>query len=374
MKKYIFYIIGIILAGTGMQSKAQDMAYYMIVGTYTHTGSKGIYVYKFNAQTGKAEFLNSSSSIKNPSYITIHKDNIYAVSETNGSVPGSVSAYHFDRKNGELKLLNSFPTGGDDPCYLETDSSGRFLVVANYSGGSITVFGLNRDGSLKPDKQLIQHEGGSINLERQGSPHVHQTVFSPDEKYVLAPDLGKDRVIIYRFDGNINHPLSRDTEIVCSPGSGPRHVIFHPHKNFAYLIHELSPVISVYQYEGKKFNKIQEVNGWPEDFSGKTDGAEILVSPDGKFLYTSHRAEQNSIGMFEIDPSTGMIANIGFQPAGGKGPRFFTIDPSGKWLLAAHQGSDSVVIFKRNPVTGELEESHTIKLPIPVCIQFAPMK
>ncbi len=363
-------IIGIILAGTLGQCKTQNMENYMIVGTYTNSGSKGLYVYKFNSQNGKSVLLSTSGTIQNPSYLTIHGDHVYAVSETNGNVPGSVGAYHFDRSKGELHLLNNLPTGGDDPCYLETDASGKFLAVANYSGGSVAVFPLGKDGALSGSKQLIQHEGGSVNPERQQGPHVHESVFSPDQKFLLTPDLGKDRVMIYQFNKDSIHPLTYRSEIVCDSGSGPRHITFHPNGKFAYLIHELVPSVTVFQYDNGNFREIQNVNVFPDSFSGKTDGAEVLVSPDGKFLYTSQRADQNTIGVFSIDQSTGKIQNIDYQPTGGKGPRYFVIDPTGNWLLVANQQSDNFVVFKRDKASGKLIQSDEIHLPVPVCIQF----
>ncbi len=371
MKLFTKLFFGIIIVLLFCQCKSKPMNYYMIVGTYTNTGSKGIYVYDFNTRGGKAELLKTNSDTKNPSYLWVSNGNVYAVSETNGATPGSVSAYSIDRTNGALHLLNNFPTGGDDPCYVQADASGKFIAVANYSGGSVAVFPTDEKGALVNNKQLIQHEGGSVDTARQQGPHVHESVFSPDQKFLLTPDLGKDQVMVYAFDKSREQPLSLHSTIQCEPGSGPRHIAFHPAKKYAYLIHELQPFVSVYSFEGGEFKEIQKVNVFPEGFAGNKDGAEVLVSPDGKFLYTSQRADQNTIAIFQIDETTGKITLKKFQPVLGKGPRYFRIDPSGKFLLVANQQSDNITIFDIDKNTGLLNASGNINVPIPVCIQFA---
>lgn len=371
MKSITAIFSGIILALMLCQCKSKPMDNYMIVGTYTHSGSKGIYVYNFNADSGNVELVSTASDIKNPSYLWVSKENVYAASETNGDTPGSVSAYSLDKQNGSLHLLNNLPTGGDDPCFVEADASGKFVAVANYSGGSVTIFPTDEKGALIDKKQLVQHEGGSVNPDRQQGPHVHQSIFSPDQKFLLTPDLGKDEVMVYAFDKSKAQPLSLHATIQCAPGSGPRHIAFHPHKKFAYLMHELKPFVTVYSFDNGNFKAIQNINAYPEDFEGNKDGAEVMVSPDGKFLYTSQRADQNTIGIFQIDEATGELTLKGFEPVLGKGPRYFTFDPSGKFLLVANQLSDNITIFEINKETGMLKPSGNIDIPIPVCIQFA---
>lgn len=361
---------GIILALLFCQCKSKPMNYYMIVGTYTNTGSKGIYVYDFNTQGGKAKLVSTNSETKNPSYLWVSDGNVYAISETNGATPGSVSAYNFDKNDGSLHFINNLPTGGDDPCYVQADASGKFVAVANYSGGSVAVFPTDDKGGLVDKKQLIQHEGESVDSNRQQGPHVHESVFSPDQKFLLTPDLGKDMVMVYAFDKTKEQPLTLQSTIQCEPGSGPRHITFHPTKKYAYLIHELQPFVSVYSFDGGNFREIQKVNVFPDGFAGNKDGAEVLVSPDGKYLYTSQRADQNTIGIFQIDETTGKITLKGFQPVLGKGPRYFTIDPSGKFLLVANQQSNNISIFDIDQQTGLLNASGNIDVPIPVCIQF----
>ena len=229
-------------------SPAQN--FYLFTGTYTGSGSKGIYVYSFNAQTGKATWVSNTDTATNPSYLTVsHNGNfVYAVNETNGADPGKVSAFSFNKNKGTLKFINSEFSGGDDPCHVAASDDGKWLAVANYTGGSISVFPLNKNGSLQPYSQLIQDSGSSINKERQEKAHVHAAVFSPDNAYLFTPDLGMDKVMIYKFNPVLKQPLKPSSPpfVNAPPGSGPRHLTFHPNKKFAYLIHELTGSVTAY--------------------------------------------------------------------------------------------------------------------------------
>ena len=278
--------------------------FYLFMGTYTGTGSKGIYVYSFNALTGKTKWISNTDSVTNPSYLTVSRNGnyVYAVNETNGANPGRVSAYSFNKKSGELHFLNTQFSGGDDPCYVATNADDKWLAVANYSGGSAAVFPLNKNGSLQPYSQLIQNSGSSINKERQEKAHVHETVFSPDNGYLFTPDLGTDKVMIYKFNPLHKKPLKPSSPAYVSaiPGNGPRHITFHPNKKFAYLINELSGSVTVYKYNNGKLTELQNISTHPGEFKGIIGSAEICVSPDGKFLYASNRGDENSITIFSI--------------------------------------------------------------------------
>lgn len=344
------------------------MENYMIVGTYSDKGSKGIYVFSFDSETGEIKEVSTQDQTKNPSYLTVEGDMVYAISESGGEEPGTVSAYRFDKNTGELQFLSKQETGGDHPCYVEAKDG--LVAVANYSGGSASVFKMQKDGDFTGDRQVVQHQGGSIHPDRQQGPHVHQSIFSPDGRFLLTPDLGKDRVMVYAVSGDAKEPLTQHSEIFSEPGSGPRHMAFHPRKNYAYLILELNPVIHVYSYDDGHFTLIQELPSWKEGFEGGKDGAAIKVSADGKFLYVSNRGDQNVIGIYEIDQETGKISNVGYQSVNGKGPRDFEIDPSGNFLVVANQQTDNLVIFKRDKETGLLTKVADKQLPIPVCVKF----
>jgi 6-phosphogluconolactonase len=359
-----------------LASCSNEQHYYLFVGTYTNTSSKGIYVYDFNAATGDATLVSNTDSVTNPSWVSVSGDRkfVYAVNETNGANPGRVSAYSFDRANGTLKFINTTASGGDDPCYLATTSDNKWLTVANYSSGTAAVIPINEDGSLKPYSQLI-HDTIYRDSGSTATPHVHETVFSPDEKYLVTPDLGLDKLIIYRFDKTKDQPLTLSTPsfVESKKGSGPRHMVFSPNKKFAYLMHELSGTVTTYQYADGKFTEIQDLPTFPEGTTGRKDGAEINISPDGKFLYTSDRADLNIITVFSIDATTGKLAFKGTQSSLGQHPRHFMIDPGGNFLLAANQDSESIIIFKRDKETGMLSETgKTIHVPRPVCLQMIP--
>lgn len=354
---------------------AQD--FYLLAGTYTGTGSKGIYVYRFNAATGKAAWVSNTDSIVNPSFLAVHGDYLYAVNETSRAKPGKVSSFFFDKKSGSLHFLNAQYTGGDNPCHLAVSADGKWLTVANYSGGNLSVFPINKDGSLNPYAQLIRHTGKSINEKRQKQAYVHQTVFSPDNGYLFTPDLGLDQVLVYKFNPEAENPLSPASPpyIAVAPGSGPRHLVFSPNKKFAYLINELSGMAMAYSYADGVFSKIQELPAHPQGFTGVIDAAEIDVSPDGKFLYTSLRGKGNLVSVFRINAHTGKLKLKEHQPALGKAPRNFTIDPTGNYLLVANQDSDNIVIFHRNKRSGLLKATgDEIKMPKPVCLLMTPVQ
>jgi 6-phosphogluconolactonase len=353
--------------------------FYLFISTYTSSGSKGIYVYQFNTITGDAKWISNTDSATNPSYLAVSNSGkyVYSVNETNGPNPGRVSAYSFNKKTGQLSFLNTQFTGGDDPCYVSASKNGQWLTVANYSGGSTSIFPINKNGSLQPYSQLMENAGSSSNKERQQKSHIHQTVFSPDDHYLFTPDLGTDKIMIYQFDPLLKKPLTPASPAYVSitAGSGPRHITFHPNKKFAYLINEFSGSVIGYKYNDGKLTQIQNIDTHPKDFKGIIGSAEVQVSPDGKFLYASNRGDENSITLFSINPVTGKLKLVGFQSTLGKAPRHFMIDPTGNYLLVANQDSDNIIIFKRDKRTGYLKETgKQIQLSKPVCLQMIPTR
>ena len=356
---------------------AQD--FYLFTGTYTGSGSKGIYVYRFNASSGKTALLSSTDSVINPSYLTVSPNAkfVYAVNETGGKHPGRISSFSFNTKNAKLDFINDELTGGDSPCYVAIDSTGRWLTVANYSGGSFSIFPINKDGSLQPHAQFIQDSGSSADTKRQETAHVHSTVFSPDQNFLFTPDLGLDKIMIYKFNPSSKKPITPAAIPFQKTldGEGPRHFTFHPNKKYAYLISELRGTVSAYKYRDGKLEKIQNIEAHPHDFKGVIGSADIHVSPDGNFLYASNRGDENTITIFSINKNTGKLSVKGFQPTMGKTPRNFIIDPTGNYLLVANQESDNIVIFKRDKNTGLLKETGMeIKVPKPVCLQMIRIK
>jgi 6-phosphogluconolactonase len=348
--------------------------FYMLIGTYTQKGSKGIYVYRFNAADGTAEWVSNtdSNTVASPSFLAITPDekHVYAVNES-GASGGHVSAFSFDKNTGKLRFINQQQTG-DGPCYVAISKNNKWLTTGNYGGGNITVLPINSDGSLKPAAQTVQHTGKGVNKERQEKPHVHETVFSPDNNYLFVPDLGLDKVMVYRFDGAAEKPLSPATPPYVSvpAGSGPRHITFSPNKKFAYVIEEMGGSVGAYRYNNGKLTLIQQLDTHPAGYKGDIGSAEVEVSADGKFLYASNRGDENNIAIFAINPANGKLQLKGYQSTLGKAPRHFIIDPTGNYLLVANQNTDNIVIFKRNKQTGMLQETgKEIRVSMPVCLQ-----
>ena len=353
---------------------------FLIVGTYTAGNSDGIYVYKFNTETGDNNFI-SSVKTSNPSFLTVSPNRkfIYAVNEnadsTRFTVTGHVAAFSFDKNSGKLSFLNKQQSGGMHPCYVSIDKTGKWVFVGNYSSGSLALLPVKADGSLDSAKQVIQHEGGSVNSERQEGPHVHATFISNNNKMLYVPDLGMDKVMMYSFDSkkgrlkDAAYPF-----VITEPGAGPRHIDIHPNGKFAYLMEEMTGSISAYMVTKEGYlNLIQNISGLPRDFNGVVGSADIHVSPDGKFLYCSNRGESNTIGILSIDPYSGELDWIDAQSTMGKTPRNFSIDPTGNFLLAANQSTDDIVIFKRNKETGLLTDTgKRINVSKPVCLKWIP--
>lgn len=349
--------------------------YYLFVGTYTTGKSKGIYVFRFNSKNGEVQWVSNTDSCTNPSFISVSPNGkyLYAVNETGREQPGHISAYSFDKSDGKLSFINQQRSGGDDPCFVTVDASGRWAVVANYSGGSLAAFPINKNGSLAPYSQLIQHKGGSINQQRQEKAHVHSTFFSPDYQYILSPDLGMDKVMVYPFNAAAKKPLITEPArfVASAPGSGPRHLAFHPNKKYVYVIHELAGTVTVYNYHTGTLSQLQTIATHPAGFKGQPGSADIHVSPDGKFLYASNRGDENNIAIFSINASTGKLTSVGYQPVPGAQPRNFIIDPTGNYLLVANQKTSNIVIYKRDKNTGVLQATlQQVEVPNPVCLQM----
>jgi 6-phosphogluconolactonase len=345
----------------------------LVIGTYTQTGSHGIYTAAFDTLSGKITILDSVSA-GNPSYVCIAPNgrNVYAVSETAADKPGSVLSFDYNNVTGALNLMNAQSSGGDHPCFLSMDAMGKYVVVANYSGGSLALLPVEKMGTLKPAIQVIKRKGSSVDTRRQEKPHVHQVLFSPKQTHVVVADLGTDEIVAYKFNKKKELPLDtlKPIKIKTAPGAGPRHIAFHPTKRFFYVLEEMSGNVSVHALGKKRIFKIQTIQS--DTISKQPGSADIHISPDGRFLYASNRADANNIAIFSISSSDGKLTRVGFQPVYGIMPRNFVIHPSGKWLLAANQKTNNIVVFARDVQTGLLSKSgDELYLPSPVCLVFA---
>jgi 6-phosphogluconolactonase len=371
MKRNLACLLLIISSLAAMAQKS----HYLLVGTYTNTGSKGIYVYQFNPVTASVTITDSIES-SNPSFLTVAPGGsyVFAVNEDADSTKpgGGVSAFTFNKKWGKLNPINKVSSAGNHPCYITIDKKGKWLIVGNYSSGNFSVLRVAADGQIENDIQTISHSGNSVDPVRQTSPHVHATVLSNDQKYLYVTDLGIDKIICYPFNvatGKVDEAHARTTNT--SPGSGPRHLAFHPNNKYVYLMQELNATVTVYKNKNGQLIELQSMSSQPLTYKGPAGSADIHVSPDGKFLYCSNRALSNSIGIFKINAATGMLQIVGHQYTMGVKPRNFNFDPTGKFLLVANQETNEVVIFKRDVKTGLLTDTgKRIAVPKPVCLQW----
>ncbi|KGC53500.1 lactonase family protein [Burkholderia pseudomallei] len=363
--------------------------YNLLVGTYTGSGSDGIYVYRFDTDSGRVSPV-SSAKAENPSYLVASRDgrHVYAVNELPGdagpaSVRGGVSAFDFDAKTGALKFVNRVSAQGNDPCYLSLSPDGRYLVVANYSvasdpGGSFSVFPVEATGALGAAVLNVHHEGtGPVN-GRQDGAHVHSTVFSPDGKYLFVQDLGADKLYSYRYTPDGSRGLIGPTEsryTLAKAGSGPRHLVFGANGRFAYVTNELNASVDVYRYDDGRLAHVETVPMTAPGFAGKVGGGALHLSPDGRFLYATNRGDANDIVIYAVNAADGKLTLVGRQSSLGKTPREFAIDPSGKWLIVGNQDSDSVFVFRRDIASGRLEPNPArIRIDKPVDFKFVPVQ
>ncbi|WP_017729965.1 lactonase family protein [Nafulsella turpanensis] len=354
-------------------------SFHLIVGTYTSGKSEGIYVYRFDSKTGKLEHTFTAKGVENPSFVVLSPDGqyLYAVNEVSGEKEGSVSAFRFNRETGALEFINKQASGGGDPAYLTVDQKGENLFVGNYTGGNLSVLPVQKDGSLGAAIQTIQHAGSSVNKERQEKAHVHSTVLGPEEKHLFVGDLGTDKVNIYEYHPESNQPLKPAATpfIAVEPGTGPRHLIFDELGDYAYLVQELTAEVSVFRHENGKLSHVQTVPMTEPDFKGAVSAAEVKISPDGKFLYASNRGDANEIVIYKIGPEKGTLTLVDRQSTLGKTPRNFTIDPTGRFLLVAHQNSDNVIVFARDIETGKLSPTgEEIEVGKPVYLKMVPVE
>jgi 6-phosphogluconolactonase len=400
----MFICVLALLAGRTASAQAKD--YFVYFGTYTgfrfvrhsktqgvgESRSKGIYVSRFSAATGSLSEPELAAEITNPSFITISPDNrfLYAVTEDPLSLGppldhvSFVSAFAIDASTGKLRLLNTLPSGGTSTCFISMDKTGKYVLMAHFGSGSVSVIRVKEDGSLGEQTSFIQNIGHSVNPAIQTGPHAHSILVSPDNKYVVVSDLGLDKVLIFHFDEKTGELTPPDPPFATvHPGGGPRHFAFSPSGKFGYQLSEMSGVVDAFAWDptAGTLTHLQSVETKPHTFAGENHSAEITVSPDGKFLYESNRRNTgdtgwgpDTIGIFAIDPDKGILTLVDQTLSGAIMPRNFAIDPTGSFMLVAHQYSNNVIVFKIDNATGRLTKTgNEIQLQVPVCIQFVPL-
>jgi 6-phosphogluconolactonase len=365
----------------GLQSKI-----HVFVGTYTAsirfgTGQifvgkgEGIYRFEFDPVAGKLNYQETLSEVVNPPYLVFSKERrcLYAVNELKeyqGEIGGSVSSFTVSGA-GRLLLTSRQATGGGDPCHVELNPGQTHLYVSNFFGGSVAVFPLGADGAIGPRSQFIQHEGKSVDPKRQSGPHAHSLVFAPGGEYAFVPDLGLDKLMIYRTGADGSLTPGPIPHLTLPGGAGPRHLTFGPSGRYCYLINELDCTIAVLSYQADTggFELLQSVSSLPEGVKqpGNTC-ADLHLTPDGAYLYGSNRGH-NSLVIYRVDPACGRLSFVGCSESGGRTPRNFAIDPTGGFLLCANQDSDCIVVFAIDPHSGTLTAKSETAVPTPVCVR-----
>jgi 6-phosphogluconolactonase len=348
------------------------------VGTYTRGTSKGIYLYHLDLASGALEPAGCAGEVANPSFLDIHPSRplLYAVSEVNtfeGKKGGAVSAFAIDAGSGKLTLLNQQSSQGAGPCHVMVDPSGKCVVVANYTSGSAACLPIQDDGKLGEAASVVQHEGSSVNTNRQKGPHAHGVNMDAASRFAFVNDLGIDKVMIYRLDASQGKLSANDPPFLASAaGAGPRHLAFHPNGRYAYVINELNSTITALTYDAARgeLKPLESISTLPEGYKGPSTAAEVEVHPSGKFVYGSNRGPDD-MAIFAVDAATGKLRLVGHESTQGKAPRSFAIDPTGRYLLVANQDGNNIVVYRINAETGELHPvGSPAELNAPVCIKM----
>ncbi len=355
---------------------------FVYIGTYTGAKSKGIYLYQLDMASGKLTSLGLAAETVNPTFLAIHPNHkfLYAANEISrfkGQRAGAVSAFAIDPATGKLTFLNQQSSGGEGPCHLLVDKTGQAVLVANYGGGSVCVLPIQADGRLGESTAFIQHQGSSVNRQRQEGPHAHGIALDANNRFALVADLGLDKIMVYRLDpkgGTLTTNLQPWGLV--KPGSGPRHIALAPNGRFAYVINEMGSSITAFRYNPRlgTLREIETVSTLPEDFKGANTCAEIEILPSGKYVYASNRGH-NRIAVFVMNQTSGRLTFVEHQSTQGKTPRNFGIDPTGTYMIAANQDSDNMVMFRIDPRTGHLTPTEqNLQVGAPVCVVYLPVR
>jgi len=347
---------------------AADLTVYF--GTHTAGPGKGFSVSHFNTTTGALSKPEFELETPAPAYFVIAPGGrrLYACNST-----GFVSAYSIDPATAHLKPINQKPSGGGDPSYISLDQTGHYVFVANYDGGNIAAWALAPDGNLGERTAFVQHAGSSVNPQRQSHAYAHSIRVDPSNRFVLVADLGLDKLFVYKFDVKDGSLAANDPPFAkAAPGSGPRHVVFHPNGRWVYLITEMGSTIMLFDWDATRgaLSEVQTVSTVPKDFQGASTCAEVQVDPSGRFVYASNRG-RDSIAVFSVDQKTGRLTSIQDVPSGGQTPRNFDLDPSAHWLLVTNHGSNNAMVFRIDQRTGKLTPTgQPVDVPYPFCPRF----
>lgn len=342
------------------------------VGTYTKNNSKGIYRINFNTATGSIDKNCLGYEIDNPTYLSIDKERHILYSTCKIGENAGVSSFKYWQEKEQLYLINSILSEENQPCHVSISNDKQIVITSNYHENKMFVYN-TLDGLILNSSIIGTHKGSSINKTRQEKPHIHCSMFTADEKYILSIDLGIDKMIVSTLNDDNELIQSNDMSYSFPAGTGPRHITYSNNNPFYYVISELTSEIFVFTYDAKSktpFKKIQVISSLPAEYKGKKSGAAIRLHKNNKFLYTSDRGN-NSLSLFYINSNNGTLEHINTFSCMGDSPRDFQIDPTGSFLLCANENSDTITVFSINQSTGMLKLIKEENIPTPVCIEFA---
>jgi 6-phosphogluconolactonase len=358
---------------TTLSSAAMSKTSLVYIATQ-NPDKMGITLAEFDSATGTLSAPKMAIETRDPAHFTLSADGRHLYMCNTGT-PGGISAFTVDRKSGALTFQNYLESKGRGPSYVSVDRTGKFVLDANYGGGYVEVLSLNKDGSLNARASFVQHIGSSVHPQRQSKPYAHWVRTDPTNKFALAADLGMDQIVVYKFDAATGRLTPNDPPAgKMTPGSGPRHLAYHPNGRWIYAVQELANEVVAFNWDSGKgtLTQFQAVKTLADTFKDPSTAAEIAVRADGKFLYVTNRGE-DSVVVYAIDAKSGELTFMQRVPSGGKVPRYFSFDPSNQWLLVANQEGGNVVVFQVDAKTGELsQKGQPVVLPKPMGVVFAP--
>ncbi len=371
----VFALVALALIAAPSPLPAADPVVF--VTSFAPGDKGGIHAYTFDTKEGKLKELRRTAGVENPFFLAISPDKKFLYSihakQFGGKENEHVAAYSVVGRTGDLKLLNRQSAEGTAACYLDVDKTGKTVLVANYSSGSVASLPVKADGSLGEKASFFQHKGSSVNDKRQKEPHAHCIVVSPDNKFVYAADLGTDQILCYKLDATTAKLTANDPPFAKSPaGAGPRHLTFHPNGKRVYVINELLNSVTLFDYDAAtgKLTEKQTIPTLPGDFKGTSHCADLKITPDGKFLYGTNRGH-DSIACYSI-ADDGKLALVAIEPSLGKGPQNLAI-VDGKWLLCANLPGNNIAVFEIGTKTGKLKSAgEPVKQASPSCIMLLP--
>jgi 6-phosphogluconolactonase len=350
----------------------------VFVSAFAPGDKGGIHAYTFDTTAGTLKPLHRTGGVENPFFLALSPDRKFLYSihakEFGGKENEQVAAFAVEGRTGELKPLNRQSAEGTSACYLDVDKTGKALLVANYSSGSVASLPVKADGSLGPPASFFPHTGSSVNPQRQKEPHAHCIVISPDNKYAFAADLGTDRIVSYKLDPATAKLTPNDPPFAKSPGgAGPRHLTFHPNQKHVYVINELLNSVTVFDYDAAagRLTERQTISTLPADFKGTSYCADVKITPDGRYLYGTNRGH-DSVAAFRVGDD-GKLSPIAIEPSRGKGPQNLAITPDGQWLFCANMPGNNIAVFQIDPKTGGLKAAgDPVNQTGPSCIMLLP--